>query len=225
MTDGPLQPKRKVIAVVSLVVTTLTIFGFRRARSAGEKADVHNPDALLKQADSLAWNNNWIKAEQLYHRAEAGYVQEHKPSRALYAHVSQIPPNSEASSLTATIFALTEDLALPEAVDPETRLRILTIRGMIETNYDAASAQSTWTQVAQLARQRHHYMLAARAMGEEGIAAFILGDINTAKKQVVGAWEIAKVLGDPAARVRYAGRLRHGPRGIASLPGSSYSYR
>jgi CHAT domain-containing protein len=204
VTDGPLQPKRKVIAVVLLVVTALTIFGFSRARSAEEKADVHNPDALLKQADSLAWNNNWIKAEPLYNRAEAGYVQEHKPSRALYAHVSQIPPNSEASSLTATIFALTEDLTLPEAADPETRLRILTIRGMIETNYDAASAQSTWTQVAQLARQRHHYMLAARAMGDQGIAAFILGDINTAKKQVVGAWEVAKVLGDPAARVRYA---------------------
>ena len=87
VTDGPLQPKRKVIAVVSLVVTGLTIFGFSRARSAGEKADVHNPDALLKQADSLAWDNNWIKAEPIYHRAEAGYIQEHEPSRALYAHV------------------------------------------------------------------------------------------------------------------------------------------
>ncbi len=163
------------------------------------RAIVHNPDTLLKQADFLAWNNNWIEAESLYHRAEAEYVQEHNPSRALCAHVSQIPPNSEASSLTATIFALTEDLALPEAADPETRLRILTIRGMIETNYDAASAQSTWTKVAQLARQRHHYMLAGRAMGEEGIAAFILGDINTAKKQAVGAWELAKVLGDPSS--------------------------
>jgi len=154
-----------------------------------------------------------------------GYIQEHKPSRALYAHVSQIPPNSEASSLTATIFALTEDLALPGAADPETRLRILTIRGMIETNYDAASAQSTWAQVAQLARQRHHFMLAARAMGEEGIAAFILGDINTAKKQVVGAWGDRKGLRRPSSSSSLCGRLRHGPRGIASLPGSSYSYR
>ena len=32
---------------------------------------------------------------------------------------------------------LTQDLANPEAQDPETKLRTLTIRGMIEVNCDA----------------------------------------------------------------------------------------
>jgi tetratricopeptide (TPR) repeat protein len=75
---------------------------------------------------------------------------------------------------------------------------------MLETNYDAASARTTWSQVTQLARRRGHFMLAARATGEQGIAAFILGDISKAKKQVVSAWTLAKALHDTAAKVRYA---------------------
>jgi hypothetical protein len=46
-------------------------------------------------------------------------------------------------------------------------------------------------------------LLASRAIGEQGIAAFLLGDISTAKKDVIEAWTVAKVA-DPAARVRYA---------------------
>jgi CHAT domain-containing protein len=40
-------------------------------------------------------------------------------------------------------------------------------------------------------------------MGEQGIAAFLLGDIATAKKNVVKAWIIAKTT-DPGAHIRYA---------------------
>ena len=54
-----------------------------------------------------------------------------------------------------------------------------------------------------LASRQHHYMLAARAMGEQGVAAFLLGDIATAKKNVVKAWTVAKVA-DPGAHIRYA---------------------
>ena len=50
----------------------------------------------------------------------------------------------------------------------------------------------------------HHYELATRATGEQGIAAFILGDTETAKSQVLRAWALSKVEHDPAATVRYA---------------------
>ena len=46
--------------------------------------------------------------------------------------------------------------------------------------------------------------MATRAEGEQGIAAFILGDTETAKKLVVRAWGLSKVERDPAATVRYA---------------------
>jgi CHAT domain-containing protein len=199
-----LRATRKQLYAASIVLIPLVVITIVSVRSSSSKLDERDPDSLLKRADSLSWNNNWIRAEPLYHRAELLYAQQHRPSRSLYAHVSQIPPNAESSSLTATIFGLTEDLARPEAADPETRLRILTIRGMLEVNYDAASARSTWTQVAELARHLNHFELASRAVGEQGISAFILGDIGAAKKDVLEAWTLAKVLHDPAASVRYA---------------------
>jgi tetratricopeptide (TPR) repeat protein len=199
-----LRVTRKQLFLATISLISLAVISFIGVRYNNSKVDDRNPDSLLKQADSLSWNNNWVRAEPLYHRAELLYAQQHRPSKSLYAHVSQIPPNAESSSLNATIFGLTEDLARPEAADPETRLRILTIRGMLEVNYDAASTWSTWTQVAELARHLNHFELASRAVGEQGIAAFILGDIGAAKKDVLEAWTLAKVLHDPAASVRYA---------------------
>ena len=158
---------------------------------------------LLERADELAWGNEWAEAQPLYAKAEQLFDAQHQPSKALYAQVSQVPPN-ESISVPGTILRLTEDLRRPEAQDEETRLRILTIRGMLQTNYDAAQARATWQQVGELAVKRHHYELATRAVGEQGIAAFFLGDVDTAEKQVVRAWSLSKVERDPAATVRYA---------------------
>lgn len=164
----------------------------------------HSPDVLLREADRKAWANAWFEAEPLYKKAEAELIRKHEPSKALYARVSQIPPHMEDGSVPELIWQLTQDLALPEAQDQQTKLRILTIRGMVESNYDGAAGQSTWSQVQALAQQQHQYLLASRALGEKGIAAYFRGDLATAKKNVVTAWTVAKYGGDPAAQVRYA---------------------
>lgn len=158
---------------------------------------------LLDEADALAWGNLWLKAQPLYRTAEEMFTAETKPSKALYAHVSQIPPN-ESVDLATTIAGLSNDLGRPEAADPETRLRILTIRGMLETDFNAAEALPTWQAIGTLATSLHHYSLATRAMGEQGIAAFMLGDMQTAKNKVIKAWTLSKAEKDPAASVRYA---------------------
>jgi tetratricopeptide (TPR) repeat protein len=173
-----------------------------RAYTSREQPD--NPDWLLRQADDQAWQNDWIAAAPIYRKAELLYEQRHEPQKALYARVSQVIATSELSSFSSQIANLTEELKLPAAQDAETRIRILTIRGMLETNYDAGLAKQTWTEVGELARNQYHYMLVARAVGEVGIADFLLGDISTAQTKVLGAYEIAKYLGDPGARVRYA---------------------
>ena len=193
----------KAFTLHLLILAAVTVFVAVVVRLARPRFDSNDPESLVHRADELAWNNRWIEAEPLYHRAEMFFVRHGKASKALYAQVSQIPPNAEASSLPATIWTLTQDLQRPEATDPETRLRILVILGMTEINYDAGSAHKTWVKVEQLARQQHHYLLASRAVGEQGISAFILGDTSTAKRQVVTAWVLAKALHDPAARVRY----------------------
>lgn len=158
---------------------------------------------LLFRADELAWNDRWDEAAPLYRRAEGEFRAQGNLAKALYAAVSQIPPN-QSVDIPAMIWSLTADLTRPEAFDPETRLRVLTVRGILQTNQDAAQAHATWAEVEHLARKLHHYELATRAIGEQGIAAFILGDAHTAKKQVVFAWMMAKPERDAAARVRYA---------------------
>jgi len=188
------------IATGLLLVVLLSVVGyqvFRRSR-------FYAPEALLQRADDMSWLNSWIEAEPLYLQAEQRFTERHELSKALYARVSQMPAHSESStSILSQIALLREDLDLPEAKDPETRLRILTILGMLEVNYDSGMARQTWEEVEALANRRHHYLLAARAMGEQGVAAFLLGDIATAKKNVLKAWAVARVA-DPGAHIRYA---------------------
>jgi CHAT domain-containing protein len=183
-----------------LLAVLLSVVGYQVFR----RSSFYAPDALLQQADEKSWLNSWIEAEPLYRQAEQEFTQRHQLSKALYARVSEMPAHSESStSIPSQIALLRKDLDLPEAGDPETRLRILTILGMFEVNYDSGMARQTWAEVKTLANKQHHYLLAARAMGEQGVAAFLMGDIATAKKNVVKAWTVAKVA-DPGAHIRYA---------------------
>lgn len=162
------------------------------------------PEAILARADDLSWKNEWMEATPLYRQAERLFLRRNRTSEALYAHVSQFIPRAESESLSSLLVELQKDQSLPGARAPETRLRILVIEGMIETNYDASMARKTWAKVQTLAKQQGHYLLMARAMGEQGIAAFMLGDFTSAKRLVLRAWVVAKYLNDPAAHVRYA---------------------
>lgn len=166
--------------------------------------EASSPEALLKRADDLAWKNQWIAAKPLYERARTGFMQKNMQSKALYAEVSEIPVDVEHGNVPRELARLTDDLQRPEASDPRTKLRILEILGMLETNYDAAYALRTWTEVGHLATEQGRLLLVTRAMGEQGIAAYLLGDLATAKKKVGAAWKIAQYGGDPGAHIRYA---------------------
>jgi CHAT domain-containing protein len=194
---------RRIFATLGITLLVVGCAYYYAITPHHSSAPSESAEGLLDRADTFAWGNRWADALPLYQKAQQLYTNQHEPSKALYAQVSQIPPN-ESVSVPATLWALTQDLARPEAANPETRLRILTIRGMLETNYDASEARSTWQDVAALAIKLHHYDLATRATGEQGIAAFILGDTETAKRQVIRAWGLSKVENDPAATVRYA---------------------
>jgi CHAT domain-containing protein len=212
LETGPVQFPRVGKQIVAFIVIVLVIaIGacFYLVNPHHNSASPESAEGLLDRADSLAWGNRWIDAQPLYKRAEQMFVAERQPSKALYAKVSQIP-DDESVDLPATILSLTTDLTRPEASDPETRLRILVIRGMLEIDYDAAGARANWQQVETLAKSLQEYDLATRATGEQGIAAFLLGDTETAKKQVMFAWELSKLERDPAATVRYASVFGNG---------------
>jgi CHAT domain-containing protein len=188
------------LILVSTIAATVVLFRPVALRHRSQTQE--SAQSLIDRADTLAWGNRWADAQPLYHRAEQMFRSQHQFSKALYAHVSQIPPD-ESGSLRSTILLLNKDLSQPEAADPETRLRILVIRGMKEINFDATDARSTWQQVARLAKSLHHYDLATRATGEQGIASFLLGDTEKAKRQVLLAWGLSRVERDHAATVRY----------------------
>ena len=193
---------RKTATVTGLAIALVGGAYFYAVTPHHSSAPPDSADGLLDKADTLSWGNRWAEAQPIYAKASQLFRLQNRPSKALYAAVSEIPAD-ESVSAPATILKLTQDLAKPEAQDPETKLRILTIRGMLQINYDAAEARATWQEVFSLAIKLHHYELATRAEGEQGIAAFILGDTDTAKKQVVRAWGLSKVERDPAATVRY----------------------
>lgn len=187
-----------IALATTAVLVTVVMFEVHHRR------DPDNPDNTLAQADELSWNNDWLEANSLYSKAERQFLKQGRPSKALYAHVSQFIVRAESEPIPSLLLELKKDLALPQANDPETHLRVLVIEGMIETNYDAALARPTWQQVEEMAKNRGHYLLMARAMGEQGIAAFLLGDFTSAKQLVLRAWLAAKYLHDDAAHVRYA---------------------
>lgn len=72
------------------------------------------------------------------------------------------------------ILTLKNDLQLPEARDPETQLRILTIFGILKLLRRGHSPRYMEAN-REPALHQHHYLLASRAVGEQGIAAFLLG--------------------------------------------------
>jgi CHAT domain-containing protein len=200
-----LRSTRAGIGLASLGITlALTSGAYYYAITPHHSSDpAKSADGLLDRADTLSWGNRWTEAEPLYAQAATLFARQHRPAKALYAKVSEIPAD-ESKSLPGSILQLTQDLTKPESQDAETRLRILMIRGMLETNYDASEALADWQEVGSLALQLRQYRLATRAKGEQGIASFLLGDTATAKKQVVEAWTLSKVEHDPAATVRYA---------------------
>jgi tetratricopeptide (TPR) repeat protein len=194
---------KKIAAVsVSGIAGLLIAYGIAVAPHPS-LAPAESAQGLLDKADTFSWTNRWALAQPVYAQAAGMFRQANQPAKVLYAEVSELPAD-ESTSVAAKILRLNEALTTDAARDPATRLRVLTIKGMLETNYDAGQALTTWREVAQLAMKRGELRLASRAGGEQGIAAFILGDTNTAKSQVVRAWALSEAERDPAATVRYA---------------------
>ncbi|HLH09482.1 MAG TPA: hypothetical protein VKW78_19750, partial [Terriglobales bacterium] len=167
-------------------------------------------EADLAAADEKAFNNNWMGAAPLYRNAETKFRAKGDVSRALYSEASQIPARMESSPLPDLITQASALLSRPGAADPHTRLRILTVKGMLELEYDAALAKPTWAEVEHLAHSLGEWRLAHRASGEEGILAFLLGNMAEAESRVKGAYGWAFALRDRPAQVRYAELIGRG---------------
>ena len=110
------SPKRtqSVVVLVTCTVAIILVVASVRYRIR-RRIDSDSAQVLLRRADDLAWNGQWFAAAPIFHQAEIKYTAERNETKALYAQVSQIPAQAEATSLSDTIYARTQDLKRPEA--------------------------------------------------------------------------------------------------------------
>lgn len=191
-------------AVAVLAATIVVAHHFLSLPTAG------SAEADLARADEMAFNNNWISAAPLYRRAESKFRAKGDNAHALYAEASQIPAVMESRPLPDLIGVTDGLMRRHTAEDQRVRLRILTIKGMLELEYDAGLAKTTWAEVEKQAKQLGEWRLASRASGEQGILAFLLGNVAEATSRVKKAYAMAKVLRDRPAEVRYASLIGRG---------------
>jgi CHAT domain-containing protein len=207
--------KAAALTIVAIALISVGTNWIRLPRSGSAEADLRN-------ANEMAFNNNWMGAAPVYRQAEGKFRAKNDATHALYAHVSQIPAQMESRPLPELIAEAGALLNNPGASDPETRLRILTVKGMLELEYDSALAKGTWHEVEIQAKRLGQWRLASRASGEQGILAFLLGNISEAKDRVKGAYLRAKFLRDQPAEVRYAELIG---RGLVEMHQYKQSFR
>src|SRR5579875_1295019 len=111
--------------VAALVVIVVTVQIGERIRALF----LPTSEKLLRRADELANNGEWLAAAPIYKQAEVLFHQQGNSARELYAKVSQAPAEIESSprSLSDWLAVVNQDLTLPGVIDPATRLRVLEI--------------------------------------------------------------------------------------------------
>jgi hypothetical protein len=103
-----------------------------------------NPEALLTEANRLAWVFNWPKAEPLYVRAEQLFRERSDTRNEVYARVGRIRAQAEASSSWVEVSEmLGQQLEVPAAKsDPKLRLWCLAAKGYTDREIDLSLVRS-----------------------------------------------------------------------------------
>src|SRR6266849_9250923 len=171
----------------------------------------NNPEALLEEANRLAWLFNWPKAEPLYVRAEELFREKRDTRNETYARVGRIRAQSERMSWVDVSDMLGQQLEVPVAkTDPKLRLWCLAAKGYTDLEINPASAKRAWTEAQAIAHQLEETQWESRAKGELGIIGFLEGDSRRAATMVGDALLSAMASGDLGAQVRYLEILGYG---------------
>lgn len=175
------------------------------------RQDSPGPDALLREADRLAWMKNWPRAESLYADAERLFAARGDTRNALYASVNKLRaqlPRLPVAEVSARLADYLDDPLVQR--DDLLRLRCLVIKGETDTDLDPALAEQSWRDALQLATRLGEDAWANRANGELGLLAFLQGDINESVIRLGRALQIAQTNGDVASVVRWLTLFGHG---------------
>src|SRR5258708_38617736 len=114
----------------------------------------NSPEALLEEANRLAWLFNWPKAEPLYVRAEELFREKRDIRNETYARVCMIRAQAETMSWVDVSDMLGQQLEVPVAkTDPKLRLWCLAAKGYTDLEINPASAKRAWTEAQTIAHQ------------------------------------------------------------------------
>ncbi|MEP7309346.1 MAG: CHAT domain-containing protein [Acidobacteriota bacterium] len=163
-----------------------------------------DPDALIQQADALAWKNAWAKAEPLYAAAAHAYSARGDRRNALYAEVSALRGQSarlSASDASERVAAYLSDPMV--RADDQLRFRCLVIKSAIDTNLDPVLAERSLREALALARTLREPLWTNRLQGELAIVAFLQGNVGGSIVALGNALKATETNGDVAAQIRF----------------------
>lgn len=154
-------------------------------------------DALLREADYLAYVGNWQKARPYFARATDLFATRGDVRNELYCRISCVEADVEHGSYTAASHYLGQQLRNPVVqTDPRLKLRCLTIKGIVDLNTNTSAAEADWTEALRLAEELHDPIWAERATGWLGIVDFVNGKNAQATRRVLKAIAEARWRGD-----------------------------
>ena len=174
-------------------------------------AQTPDAEALLAEADRLAWLKVWTKAEPLYTAAAHAFAGRGDKRNALYAEINALRGQLPRLPVAEVSERLADHLEDPLVVaDDRLRLRTLVIKGETDQDLDPSLSERSWTEALALAEKLGDAAWANRARGELGLVAFLLGDTNSAVIRLGQAMKVAESNGDVAALVRWLTLFGHG---------------
>jgi CHAT domain-containing protein len=165
----------------------------------------------IQEADRLAWLTDWYSAAPIYARAEKAALAAGDKRNALYAKFGRLRGEMQTSGLAdlAQILAADLDSALLKG-DDRLRLRLLTVKGDIDLEWDIDDAYNDWSEVQRLAQKLGDSGWENRARGELGMISFLKGNTGEAGRSVEMALNTAAKTGDVGGQLRYMGAIANG---------------
>ena len=160
--------------------------------------------ALLRQADYLAYLGDWQKARPYFARAANLFGARGDRRNELYCKISCVEADVEHGPYTAASHYLSEQLRNPVVqTDPRLKLRCLTIKGIVDLNTNTSVAEADWTEALRLAEELHDPVWEERATGWLGIVDFVNGKSTQATRRVLKAIAEARWRGDIDAEATF----------------------
>jgi len=197
------RPQTRLCATLGFAALALT----RLSWTAQEE----DPQALLAEADRLAWLYNWPKAGPLYAEAEKLFVQSGDANNALYAKFGRIRAQLDTGSLPALSEELANELESPVVSnDPELTLQCLVTKAAVDKDINEASARGVWEKILELAKSLSDRRWQARAQAELGIIAFLDGDVARSTNMLKSALISSYLQGDMGAAIMYGSIVGNG---------------